>query len=91
VGAAQVTALLSDLAEQLHEDGADKRVEMVTRGITRSEHAREVLRVAALLAHVSGGVSVAEHALVDKLARALGLDAATAEAALAEVTTALSK
>ena len=73
------------------EDGTDKRVAMVTRGITRSEHAREVLRVAALLAHVSGGVSPAEHALVEKLARALGLDTSATEAALAEVTTALSK
>ena len=91
VGASQVTALLQDLAEQLHEDGADKRVQMVTRGITRTEHAREILRVAALLAHVSGGVSPAEQVLVEKLARALGLDTAATEAALAEVTTALSK
>jgi len=50
VGASQVTALLQDLAEQLHEDGADKRVEMVTRGITRSEHAREI-KVTARHAH----------------------------------------
>jgi tellurite resistance protein len=50
-----------------------------------------VLRVAALLAHVSGGVSPAERALVEKLAGALGLDRAATEAALAEVTTALSK
>jgi tellurite resistance protein len=64
---------------------------MVTRGITRSEHAREVLRVAALLAHVSGGVSPAERALVDKLAVGLGLDSAATDGALAEVTKALSQ
>jgi tellurite resistance protein len=91
VGPLQIAALLSDLAEQLVEDGSDKRVQMVTRGITRSEHAREVLRVAALLAHVSGGVSPAERALVDKLAVGLGLDSAATDGALAEVTKALSQ
>jgi len=87
----QISALLADLAEQLEEDGAEKRVQMVTKGITRTEHAREVLRVAALLAHVSGGVSPAERALVEKLATGLGLDTAATDAALAEVLTALSK
>jgi tellurite resistance protein len=91
VGGVQIAALVADLAEQLEEDGADKRVQMVTSGITRSEHAREILRVAALLAHVSGGVSPAERALVDRLATALGLDAAATDAALAEVTKALSQ
>jgi tellurite resistance protein len=91
VGEGQIAALLEDLAEQLDEDGADKRVQMVTRGITRSEHAHEVLRVAALLAHVSGGVSPAERVLVEKLARGLGLDTAATSAALDEVSTALSQ
>src|SRR5262245_42232833 len=79
VGEMKIAALLSDLAEQLEEDGTDKRVQMVTKGITRSDHAREVLRVAALLAHVSGGVSPAERALVEKLAAALGLDTAATD------------
>jgi tellurite resistance protein len=70
VAEGQIAALLSDLAEQLAEDGSDKRVQMVTGGITKTDHAREVLRVAALLAHVSGGVSPAERALVEKLAQA---------------------
>src|SRR5262249_5608100 len=91
VGEGQIAALLADLAEQLAEDGADKRVQMVTRGITKTDHAREVLRVAALLAHVSGGVSPAERALVEKLAQARGLDTAATDKALAEVSTALSK
>jgi tellurite resistance protein len=91
VGEMQIAALLADLGEQLEEDGAEKRVQMVTKGITRSEHAREVLRVAALLAHVSGGVSPAERALVEKLASGLGLDTAATDAALAEVSKALSQ
>jgi tellurite resistance protein len=91
VGEMQIAALLADLAEQLEEDGAEKRVQMVTKGITRSEHAREVLRVAALIAHVSGGVSPAERALVEQLASGLGLDAAATAAALAEVSKALSQ
>jgi len=91
VGEVQISALLEDLAEQLDEDGAEKRLQMVTKGVTRPEHAREVLRVASLIAHVSGGVSAAERALVEKLAAALGLDAKATDAALAEVTKALSK
>jgi tellurite resistance protein len=91
VGEVQIAALLQDLAEQLEEDGTDKRVAMVTKGITRSDHAHEVLRVATLIAHVSGGVSPAERVLVEKLAAALGLDTAATDAALDAVSTALSK
>jgi len=91
VGEVQIAALLQDLAEQLEEDGTDKRVQMVTRGITRAEHAREVLRVAALIAYVSGGVSPAERSLVEKLASGLGLDTSATDAALNEVSKALSQ
>jgi tellurite resistance protein len=91
VGEVQIAALLQDLTELLEEDGADKRVAMVTKGIARSEHAREVVRVATLIAHVSGGVSPAERAFVGKLAASLNLDAKATEAALAEVTQALSQ
>jgi tellurite resistance protein len=91
VGEVQIAALLADLAEQLEEDGTDKRVAMVSRGITRPEHAREVVRVATLIAHVSGGVSPAERALVERLASGLGLDSGATDAALAEVTKALSQ
>ena len=86
----QISALLADLHDQLEEDGVDKRVEMVARGITRHDHAQEVLRVAALLAHVSGGVSDVERALLERLAKALGLDAAATSSALSEVASALS-
>ncbi|HEY3497154.1 MAG TPA: hypothetical protein VGK73_20790, partial [Polyangiaceae bacterium] len=42
----QISALLHDLHDQVHEDGVDKRVEMVARSIARADHAQEVLRVA---------------------------------------------
>ena len=53
----QLDALLADLCEQLAEDGIEKRTRMVARTITKSEHQLEVLRIAALMAHISGGVS----------------------------------
>jgi tellurite resistance protein len=81
----QMEALLSDLADQLAEDGLDKRVKMVARAIARIEHAREVLRIGALLAHVSGGVSDVERAVLLRLAGELGLDAVAVEAAIEEV------
>jgi tellurite resistance protein len=87
----QITALLADLAEQLSEDGAEKRIQMVARGITREEHAREVLRVAALLSHVSGGVSDVERSVLDRLAEALSLGEGATSRALAEAKVALSK
>jgi tellurite resistance protein len=69
----QVDNLLSDLSDQLQEDGVDRRVLMVSQAITNREQQREVLRIAALLAHVSGGVSRFEHDLLCKLATAFDL------------------
>jgi tellurite resistance protein len=86
----QITALLADLHDQLEEDGIDKRVDMVARGITRQDHAHEVLRVATLLAHVSGGVSDVERSVLERLAKALGLSAAATASALSEIASALS-
>ncbi len=86
----QVHALVADLQDQLAEDGADKRIEMVARSVTRPEHAREVLRVAALLAQVSGGVSDEERDVLDKLAAAVELDKGSVDGALREVERALS-
>ncbi len=87
----QVDALLSDLAEQLEEDGIDKRVHMVSKGIAREDQAREVLRIAALLAHVSGGVSQIERAVLGKLALELKLDASAVDSAVKEAGGALAE
>jgi tellurite resistance protein len=80
----QVGALLADLADQLSEDGLEKRLQMVARSVMREDHAREVLRIAALLAHVSGGVSGVEREVLGKLAGELRLDASAIDRALAE-------
>jgi tellurite resistance protein len=87
----QIIALLQDLNDQLAEDGIDKRIEMVSTGIQRGDHAREILRVASFLAHVSGGVSDVERSVLEKLRGALGLDGSATASALDEVRAALSE
>ena len=86
----QIHALIEDLADLLGEDGVDKRVEMVAKSISRADHQQEVLRVAALLAHVSGGVSDEERELLSKLQRAFGLDESALARALAEAESAVA-
>lgn len=86
----QVVALLADFEELLREDGIDKRVKMVARTVTKPEYAREVLRVAALMAHVSAGVSDVEKDVLDKLRQEFGLQPDALDTALKEVATALS-
>jgi tellurite resistance protein len=86
----QVSALLADLRDQLGEDGLERRVQVVARSIAREDQAREVLRVAALLAHVSGGVSQVERAVLGKLAGELKLAPSAVEAAVTEVESALA-
>jgi tellurite resistance protein len=87
----QINALLQDLHDQLGEDGVDKRIAMVARSIGRADHALEVLRVASLLAYVSGGVSAVERGVLERLASALGLESSATTSALSEVASALSE
>jgi tellurite resistance protein len=87
----QVSALLADLHDQLTEDGMPKRIEMVARAITREDHAREVLRVSSLLAYVSGGVSLVEREVLDKLAAEFKLAGPAVEQAIEEASHALSE
>jgi tellurite resistance protein len=63
---------------------------MVARSIVREDQAREVLRIAALLAHVSGGVSQVERDVLAKLAVELRLDESAVDAAEKEAKTALA-
>jgi tellurite resistance protein len=58
----------------------EQRIRAVARTVTREDQAREVLRVAALLAHVSGGVSSVEREVLSALAAEFKLS----EGALAE-------
>jgi tellurite resistance protein len=92
VGQKQVSDLVSDLADQLAEDGLDRRVASVGKQIgARIEHAREMLRIAALLAHVSDDVSDVERAVLGKLAQASGLAEADVGTALDDVRRALEQ
>jgi tellurite resistance protein len=84
VAPSQIAALVADLDDQLHEDGADRRIEVIARTVTKKEHAREILRIAALLAYASEDVSVVEREVLGKLARQFGIDAGDVETALAE-------
>jgi|SRR6478735_2684300 len=87
----QVSALLADLQDQLDEDGMQKRVAWVARAINGEDHAREVLRVCSLLAHVSGGVSSVERDVLDKLAAEFKLGDAAVERAIEEAAHALTE
>ncbi|HEX7671137.1 MAG TPA: tellurite resistance TerB family protein [Polyangiaceae bacterium] len=89
VSEAQLRALLADLADLLEEDGPDKRAQMVARTIARPEQAREVLRVAALIAQVSEGVSDVERKTLDRLATEFRLPPGAVDAALGDVERAL--
>jgi len=82
--------LLADLGDQLEEDGLDHRVGALGSTVNRLEHQRELLRIAGLLAHVSGGVSDAERAVLGKLAGTFQLPASEVDTALAAVKSALA-
>jgi tellurite resistance protein len=89
VQAGQLEALLADLCEQLAQDGIEKRARMVARTVTRRDHQLEVLRIAALMAHISGGVSDPERAVLDQLARGFELEGDAVDRALGEAEKAL--
>ena len=82
--------LLADLGDQLEEDGLDRRVAALGSTVNKLEHQRELLRIAGLLAHVSGGVSDAERAVLNKLAAKFQLAQSEVDAALDAVKSALA-
>ena len=84
VAPAQIAALVADLGDQLEEDGADRRIEVIAQVVTKKEHARELMRVAALLAYVSEDVSDVEREVLAKLASRCGIEGGEVDAALAE-------
>jgi tellurite resistance protein len=86
----QIAALLADLENLVKEDGVDKRVSMVAKTIRTPEHAREVLRISALIARVSKGVSEVERNVLEKLRSEFGLETSAVDAALREVELALA-
>lgn len=85
-----VSDLVADLAHQLAEDGLECRVSRLAEAVARMEHAKEVLRIAALVAQVSEDVSEVEHQLLEKLASAFKLEPGEVDASLADVRAALA-
>jgi tellurite resistance protein len=85
----QITALVSDLGDQLAEDGVDQRVAALAKIATKRDHAHEVLRIAALLAQASADVSAVEREVLDKIATATGLELTAVDGALEDVRRAL--
>jgi tellurite resistance protein len=86
-----IAALVADLADQLAEDGMDRRIQVVASQVHKREHAREVLRIAALLAHSSDSVSDVERTVLAKLAGACGLEGSEVDSAIADVKRVLSE
>lgn len=78
------------LGDQLAEDGADRRIEALSSAVTREEHAREILRIGALIATFSDSASPAERAALGKIAAKCGLSADAVDRALVEAEEALS-
>lgn len=90
VSEAQLRALLADLSDLRAEDGPDKRIKMVARTVSRPDQAREVLRVAALIALVSDGVSAEERRVLEQLASEFHLRPGAADGALDDARRALA-
>jgi tellurite resistance protein len=80
-----IAALVSDLADQLAEDGMDRRIAVVAGQVHKKEHGREVLRIAALLAHASDNVSDVERSVLTRLATSVGLEASEVDQAIVDV------
>ncbi|MBX3262104.1 MAG: tellurite resistance TerB family protein [Labilithrix sp.] len=85
-----VADLVSDLADQLGEDGIDRRIERLAEGVQREEQALEVLRIAALIAQVSDDVSEVERTVLAKIATACQLGDGAVERALDDVKASLA-
>jgi tellurite resistance protein len=85
----QVQSLLDDLKDQLDEDGLDKRVKALAAPVHKKEQAIEVLRIAALLADASEGVSGVEVQVLEKIATACGLETSEVDRAIGDVRNAL--
>jgi tellurite resistance protein len=86
----QIAALVCDLRNQLRDEGIDRRVRSLATSVSKKEHAQEMLRIAALIAQASEGVSAIEREVITKIATSLGLEAADVDAALADAKQALA-
>jgi tellurite resistance protein len=80
---------LAPVAVGIEEDGVDARVKMVSGIVESDDHAHEVLRIAALMAHISGGVDDTERKIMDQLAAGFGLGGDSVQSALDQAQVAL--
>jgi len=85
-----VAQLIEELASWLQEDGLERRIEAIATQITRKSHAREVLRIAALLGQASEDVSEVERDVLVRIATACGLQPKDVDVALREVSESLA-
>jgi hypothetical protein len=82
---AQVATLIFALEERLLMQGRAARLLAVSQAVAWCGHPEEVLRIAALMAAASEGVSAVERAVLEELARGFVLSPHVLEEALAEV------
>ena len=85
-----IGGLVADLEDQLREDGIDRRIEALASSVHKPDHAREVLRIAALLAQTSEDVSEVERSVLKKIAQALGMSVDEVDRSLDDVRKAMS-
>ncbi len=81
----QVATLVEDFETDLERDGFERRVQLVIDSVVRPDFARELLRIAAVVALASHDVSVEERALLDRFADGMGLGVAAVDEVIAEV------
>ncbi len=86
----QIAGLLADLHDQLEEDGLALRVERLSAAVPKKEHAIEVLRIAALLADASDGVSQVERDMLGRIAVGCKLEVSEVDRAIGDVRAALA-
>jgi tellurite resistance protein len=81
--------LVNDLCQLLDSQGLERRVRAVCLAVSYPVHKVEVLRIAALMAHISGGVKQAERDVLQLLAQGMKLGPDAVGAALVQAERAL--
>jgi tellurite resistance protein len=85
----QVHAIVLDLTTQLAEDGLELRLKRLGRAISRPSDRREALRISALVAFASAGVSRVERDVLEQMAAVWELPAPAVDEAVSDAASAL--
>jgi len=83
--------LVNELERSLAKDGMEKRIEIVALRIRKPEHAREILRIATVIALATDDVGPEERDILGKLATSLGVDVLAVDEAIAHVRNTIAK